>query len=123
MDFPDLSFLKKSNRIQFSMTTFIPPLSFSIVEDNIYRSSYPSNKTLPFLKTLNLRSLICLYPSDIRQDLRDFASKNNITLFEVNVGHNQEPFVVMSEAAVAGAIKFVLGRPLFFFERIIFFKK
>lgn len=85
------------------------PLSFSRVDNGIYRSSYPASRTIPFIKTLKLKSMICLSPSDLRQDLKTFASENDITIFESEIGHNQDPFVVMSENSVADAIKFMLN--------------
>jgi tyrosine-protein phosphatase SIW14 len=94
------------------------PLSFSRVDNGVYRSSYPAYRTFPFIKTLKLKSMVCLSPSDIRQDLKSFASENDITLFESEIGHNQDPFVVMSENSVADAVKFIsnpLNRPVMVF--------
>lgn len=60
---------------------FVVPLGFCRVHDNIYRSSYPSTKSLPFISTLGLKSIICLTPSDIKKELRDYCEKvSNIIL-------------------------------------------
>ena len=53
----------------------VVPLGFCRVHDNIYRSSYPSTKSLPFISTLGLKSMICLTPSDIKKELRDYCEK------------------------------------------------
>ncbi len=86
-----------------------PPLSFSRVRDGIYRSAYPSKRTFPFIAKLNLKALICVNPSDIRSELRDYAAENSIKLFAVDIGHNQEPFIVMSEECVNQAVSYALG--------------
>ena len=58
----------------------VMPLSFSIVEDGVYRSGYPNSKSLPFIQTLNLKLLICLCPNELRGDLEEFASSHSIEL-------------------------------------------
>jgi tyrosine-protein phosphatase SIW14 len=40
----------------------IPPSNFSMVEDCIYRSSLPQPSNFPFLQTLNLRSIMLVFP-------------------------------------------------------------
>ena len=87
---------------------FIVPLGFCKIYDNVYRSSYPATKSLPFITTLGLKSIICLTPSELKKELRDYCEKNNITIFEANVGYNQEPFIVMSESVVSEAIHIAL---------------
>jgi len=86
------------------------PLGFARVGEGIYRSAYPASKTLPFVKTLQLRSMVCLYPKDIRSDLREYAEQNGIKIIEADIGANQEPFIVMSTAAVSSALA-VLSDP------------
>lgn len=75
----------------------IAPLGFSTVDNKFYRSAYPSLKTQPFISQLNLRTMICLNPADIRDDLRNFAKESNIRLISVDIGMNQ-----------VGSIKLVL---------------
>lgn len=88
--------------------SLIVPLGFCKIYDNVYRSSYPATKSLPFIATLGLKSIICLTPSELKKELRDYCEKNSITIFEANVGYNQEPFIVMSESAVSEAIHIAL---------------
>lgn len=87
------------------MMKLIPPLNFARIDAHTFRSSYPPNKTLPYIKTLKLKSMICLTPGDIRGDLREFCGVNGIELLEFDIGFNQEPFVTMSVAEVTMAIK------------------
>lgn len=86
-----------------------PPLGFGCVSKKIYRSSYPNKKTWSFIQTLGLKSMISLSPSDNRVDLRDFCKSQKITLFEYEVGYNQEPFLSMSPAAVKNVISILQG--------------
>lgn len=83
------------------------PLGFSRVADGVYRSAYPGTRTLPFLSSLNLRSLVCLNPKDVRSELRDYAKQHSLRLFEGDVGVNQEPFLVMSSFEVDSVLRFV----------------
>ena len=53
----------------------IAPLGFCHVHDNVYRSSYPATKSLSFISTLGLKSMVCLTPSDIKKDLREYCEK------------------------------------------------
>ena len=73
------------------------PIGFGQVSEGVYRSAYPANSTLPFLKTLHLHTLIALQPRDIRDDLRIFCQEEGIRIVEADFGVNQEPFVTISE--------------------------
>lgn len=85
----------------------IPPIAFSRIADGIYRSAYPAPKSVPFVDSLQLKSIVSLAPSDIKKELRDYCAKRDITICECNVGLNQEPFVTMSEKSVADAVDFM----------------
>lgn len=86
------------------------PLGFSRVSDGIYRSAYPANKTLPFIKSLNLKSMICLCSNDLRPDLQLFAKENGITIMEYDLKWNQEPFLMMSEAEMHRVVSFLSSK-------------
>ena len=98
--------------------TLITPLRFSMVSEGIYRSSYPAPVTYSFLESLNLRTLVCLQPGDLREELRIYCEDKGIGIVEAEVGINQEPFVFMNEQAVREAITKVLdpaSHPVLFF--------
>lgn len=84
-----------------------PPLGFARVSTGIFRSAYPSSKTLPFIDTLQLRSMICLMPHDLRQELRDYAAQRGIQLRCCPVQHNQDPFLVMSDQNISNIVHFI----------------
>lgn len=101
-------------------TKLVVPLGFSRVScgptggdgnlpsGEIYRSSYPATQTLPFIKSLGLKTMICLTPSDIKQGLRDFARENGISLLELDVGCNREPFQLMNDKVVSEVVSIML---------------
>jgi protein tyrosine/serine phosphatase len=82
------------------------PLKFAQVEHGIFRSAYPANKTFAFLQTLSLRSMVCLEPKDIHDDLRQFCHKNGIILVEADVGVNKEPFLTMNRGLIQEIMNF-----------------
>ena len=85
-----------------------PPLAFARVDAGIYRSAYPTKKSLQYiLDNLFLKSLVCLCPNELRSDVRDFALNNSIEIREYNIGFNQEPFISMFEEPVRKAIDFI----------------
>lgn len=83
----------------------ICPISFAEVSPGIFRSAYPSDKTLQFISTLKLKTSICLTPNDIQTNLRHFFQSNNIVLYEIDCGYNQEPFLSMSSDKVREAVE------------------
>ena len=89
------------------MDKHIIPLKFAQVDDGIYRSAYPANKALDYLKSLSLRSMICLQPGDIHNDLRQFCHLNGIILGEIDIGVNKEPFQSMNHVYIREVMSFL----------------
>jgi len=87
----------------------LPPIVFARVGPGIYRSAYPASKSLPFIDSLHLKSMVSLLdkPSEVKKELRDYCHTHGITMIECPVGLNQEPFVTMSESAVKEAVEFI----------------
>ncbi|EMG47114.1 hypothetical protein G210_2614 [Candida maltosa Xu316] len=57
----DKSTEKKSSNIDITKSDkLVPPLNFSLVENGIYRSGFPMPINYPFLKQLNLKTIIYL---------------------------------------------------------------
>lgn len=85
-----------------------PPLAFARVQTGIFRSAYPTKKSLTYiLDNLDLKSLVCLCPNELKNEMREFAADNSIVMKEFNIGFNQEPFVSMFEEPVQEAIDFI----------------
>lgn len=66
-----------------------PPQGFAFVEEGVFRSSYPTAKAWPFLDKLGLKTVICLSPGDVREDLRIQLKTRNISMIGCDVGVNQ----------------------------------
>ena len=84
-----------------STRSYLVPLVYSRIADNLYRSAYQNSKTYSFIESLHLHSMLSLI--EIKNDLRIFLTEQNIRLYECNIGINQEPFLSMSEQAVNDA--------------------
>ena len=84
----------------------IVPLGFAKVTPTVYRSGYPASKSLDFINSLGLKSIVSLINrSEVRQDLRNFCESNNIELVCYDVGVNKEPFLAMNTEAVCNVMK------------------
>ena len=59
----------------------------------IYRSGYPNARNFPFLATLRLRSILLLFREPYLPDNAAFAAQHHITVHQIPMLQNQEPFV------------------------------
>jgi tyrosine-protein phosphatase SIW14 len=84
----------------------ILPLGFARVDENVYRSGYPAKKSLDFIGTLGLKSMVSLLnPSENRSDLKAHCKAHDIFLFEADIGVNKEPFLSMNAEVVTAVLK------------------
>lgn len=44
--------------------SYIPPVNFGMVEDDLYRSGQPKQMNFPFMETLGLKKIIYLAPDE-----------------------------------------------------------
>ena len=79
-----------------------PPLNFSTVAPGLHRSGFPIPLNFPFLRDLNLKSILCLSPKLMTEDLRGFCRDEGIELFEEDIGDNRVAGV-LGRARRAGA--------------------
>ncbi|XP_023005753.1 probable tyrosine-protein phosphatase At1g05000 [Cucurbita pepo subsp. pepo] len=86
----------------------LPPSNFSMVEDGIFRSGFPQPANFPFLKNLNLRSIIYLCPEPYPEENLEFLRANNIKLFQFKIEGKKEPFVSMPKDAILDALKILI---------------
>ncbi|KAG5127588.1 hypothetical protein JHK82_028423 [Glycine max] len=63
----------------------VAPTNFSMVEEGIYRSSFPRSSNFSFLESLNLRSIIYLCPEPYPQENLEFLQSQNIRLFHFGI--------------------------------------
>lgn len=98
----------RANNIDVRAQALTPPENFAPVINNIYRSSFPQIQSFSFLRTLKLKSILCLIPEEYPQLHRDFFEEEGIQLFQMGMSGNKEPFVKIPPDLVTEAVKVVL---------------
>lgn len=88
----------------------IPPENFSMVNSRLYRSSLPLKKHFPFLRTLNLRSVLTLILEEYPAPNTAFLEENGIQFFQFGIPGNKEPFVHIPEDMITNALIAILDR-------------
>ncbi|CAL9076876.1 tyrosine-protein phosphatase DSP1-like [Musa acuminata AAA Group] len=94
---------------------FVPPLNFAMVDAGLYRSGFPETANFGFLRTLRLRSVLCLCPEPYPEANLEFLRENGIGLFQFGIENRKEPFANIPEDTIREALKVVLdvrNRPL-----------
>eukprot|EP01134_Creolimax_fragrantissima_P007756 CFRG7756T1 len=86
----------------------VPPLNFSMVASGVYRSGYPGEKNHSFLRSLGLRSIVCLSPEENIN--ADFIAAEGIKFFHFPIVGNKEPFTRISEEVVTDVLNLLLDR-------------
>lgn len=87
---------------------YIPPENFSPVISKIYRSSFPRLENFEFLKTIGLKSILILIPEEYPPENLQFVKENNITIFQVGLSGNKEPFVNVPDSDITQALAIAL---------------
>ncbi|KAI8871986.1 hypothetical protein GQ42DRAFT_120039, partial [Ramicandelaber brevisporus] len=74
------------------MTKLWPTSRFSIVEDGVFRGGFPRADNVPFLETLDLRTVVALVPSSVQPAaaVTDFYRDRNITIHHIETGPYRE---------------------------------
>ncbi|XP_022746976.1 probable tyrosine-protein phosphatase At1g05000 isoform X1 [Durio zibethinus] len=101
-----------------------PPPNFSMVEEGIYRSSFPHPCNFAFLETLNLRSIIYLCPEPYPEENLEFLRSHNIRLFQFGIEGKTEPSAATLKDAIRAALKILIGTEfinIFFFLTSMFY--
>lgn len=91
-----------------SDAVLVPPPNFSMVEEGIYRSSFPQSSNFPFLQTLNLRSIIYLCPEPYPEENLKFLAAQNIRLFHFGIEGKTEPPVSIPKDTIMEALKILI---------------
>ncbi|KAM7276338.1 hypothetical protein ACFE04_018204 [Oxalis oulophora] len=69
--------------------SYIPPLNFSMVDNGIFRSGFPDSANFSFLKTLGLRTIICLCTEQYEDVNIEFLKLNGIKLYQFGIESNK----------------------------------
>ncbi|KAJ3067067.1 hypothetical protein HDU98_009707 [Podochytrium sp. JEL0797] len=86
----------------------VPPVNFSMVEAGVYRSGKPSKHSIPFLESLNLKTIMYLSHSNDSDSNIQFAKDHNIKYFHFLLQENKEPFLQVDQQELAKALVEVL---------------
>ncbi|KAE7995325.1 hypothetical protein FH972_000136 [Carpinus fangiana] len=86
----------------------VPPLNFAMVDNGVFRSGFPDSANFGFLKSLELRSIICLCPEPYPEANNEFLKANGIKLFQFGIDGSKEPFVNIPEETIREALKVLL---------------
>lgn len=84
------------------------PVNFAQVAPGVYRSSFPSSEHFPFLRTLNLRSVLTLVVDDYPQENRQFLEDEHIQFFQYGLNSTKDPSVVIHDDIVSSALAAIL---------------
>ncbi|CAG8475480.1 4870_t:CDS:2 [Acaulospora morrowiae] len=103
---------RNSSDASEEVKVMVPPLNFAMVAPGVYRSGHPNRQNFPFLKRLELKSIIYLSSDDIREELDQFAREQKIQVFHYRIDGNKEPFVEIDEKKISNALVKVLGKAL-----------
>lgn len=87
----------------------VPPLNFAMVDYGVYRSGFPDAANFRFLRSLRLRSVLCLCPEPYPEENLNFLRANGIKLFQFGIEGCKEPFVNIPEDTIGEALKVVLN--------------
>uniref|UniRef100_A0A060T8Y7 diphosphoinositol-polyphosphate diphosphatase n=1 Tax=Blastobotrys adeninivorans TaxID=409370 RepID=A0A060T8Y7_BLAAD len=85
------------------------PENFSMVFNDIYRSSFPRPENFEFLRSLNLKSVLVLIPEPYPEENVRFVEENGIRFFQVGMPGNKEPFINVSHETITRALEIVLN--------------
>ncbi|CAL9773897.1 unnamed protein product [Musa acuminata subsp. burmannicoides] len=86
----------------------VPPLNFAMVDHGVFRSGFPDAANFGFLRTLRLRSVLCLCPEPYPEANVNFLRANGIRLFQFGIDGCKEPFVNIPEDTIHEALRVVL---------------
>ena len=90
-------------------TVFIPPPNFGYVEPQLYRSAVPNEMNFPFLKTLNLKTVIYLSLDAPSIFFREFLKEQNIELVQISGGETSPMYQKISENLIIDALHSILN--------------
>lgn len=61
------------------------PVNFGVVEEGIYRSSFPQNSNIAFLESLRLKTIVMLVPTEYTAELATYFERSGLQLYRINI--------------------------------------
>jgi len=92
----------------FVMPSLCAPANFGVVSETIYRSSFPKPEHFEYLKSLKLKSIICLVNDDYPLENLDFMKGHGIEFFQIGMPGNKQNYVPKDK--VIEALKIILDQ-------------
>uniref|UniRef100_A0A060T7D7 Putative tyrosine-protein phosphatase OCA1 n=1 Tax=Blastobotrys adeninivorans TaxID=409370 RepID=A0A060T7D7_BLAAD len=94
-----------------SRDRIVPPLNFAPVERHLYRSGQPSPINFPFLKELNLKTIVWLAVEDPSDRFLNFADDNEITFEHLGlVTEGTNPWDQLTESSIIAALNIIMRK-------------
>lgn len=87
---------------------YVPPINFGMVDVGVYRSGFPNAANFGFLKSLGLRSILCLCTEPYPETNLELLEMDGIKLFQFGIEGTKEPFVSIPGDVIQEALKVVL---------------
>ncbi|OLL26805.1 Tyrosine-protein phosphatase SIW14, partial [Neolecta irregularis DAH-3] len=76
----------------FFQSSLRAPPNFGVVSETIYRSSFPMPEHFEYLKSLNLRSIVCLVNDDYPQENLTVMKRHGIEFFQIGMPGNKQNY-------------------------------
>ena len=87
----------------------VPPINFAMVAPGIYRSGFPTERNVPFLERLGLRTIISLSPERYGSAFLLWASTHSIDLVSLSIPAIREPWDMISGDQVTQILETLLN--------------
>ncbi|KAK3050426.1 tyrosine-protein phosphatase siw14 [Extremus antarcticus] len=88
---------------------YLPPLNFGAVElHRVFRSSFPMDRNVEFLKKLHIRSLLTLVDSESTDGYHEWIRKGSIEQKLIDVAPNKDGNVATTVESICEALLFVM---------------
>jgi len=83
-----------------STDPLIPPFRFAIVEEGLYRGSYPTDKNFRFLKRLKLKTIVSLTPKPPMKSFYTFCERQNTNVKHFTVSKFKDDVTLSASQVV-----------------------
>lgn len=90
------------------LRSLIPPPNYGTVTPrNIYRSSFPQDRNMNFMKTMRIRSVLTLVGTEPSPGFQQWMVGDNINQLTINLATNKNGKVNVTKASICQAVAFV----------------
>lgn len=90
------------------LRSLIPPTNYgAVTKDNIYRSSFPQDRNLGFMKTMSIRSILTLVDTETSPAYQQWILEDDINHLKINLATNKDGKVNVTKASICQAVAFV----------------